>query len=43
LSGGRPNIVSSADYKETAWYKKLSKKQQEAFDDAYEKSKKQPK
>lgn len=43
LSGGRPNIVSSADYKEAAWYKKLSKKQQEAFDDAYEKSKKQPK
>ena len=43
LSGGRPNIVSSADYKETAWYKKLSKKQQEAFDDAYEKSKKQAK
>ena len=43
LSGGRPNIVSSADYKETAWYKKLSKKQQEAFDDAYEKARKQAK
>ena len=43
LSGGRPNIVSSADYKETKWYKSLSKKQQEAFDDAYEKSKKQAK
>ena len=43
LSGGRPNIVSSADYKEAAWYKSLSKKQQEAFDDAYEKAKKQAK
>lgn len=43
LSGGRPNIVSSADYKNAKWYKSLSKKQQEAFDDAYEKSKKQAK
>ena len=43
LSGGRPNIVSSADYKNTKWYKSLSKKQQEAFDDAYEKSKKKAK
>lgn len=43
LSGGRPNIVSSANYKEAAWYKKLSKKQQEAFDDAYEKARKQAK
>lgn len=43
LSGGRTNVVSSEDYKETAWYKSLSKKQQEAFDDAYEKSRKQPK
>ena len=39
ISGGRANIVNN-DYKETAWYKKLSKKQQEAFDDAYEKAKK---
>ena len=38
LSGGNVNIVSN-DYKETLWYKSLSKKQQEAFDDAYEKSK----
>ena len=38
LSGGNVNIVSN-DYKETPWYKSLSKKQQEAFDDAYEKSK----
>lgn len=43
LSGGRANVVSSEDYKETKWYKSLSKKQQEAFDDAYEKSKKQAK
>ena len=43
LSGGRPNIVSSADYKNAKWYKSLSKKQQEAFDDAYEKAKKQAK
>ena len=43
LSGGRTNIVSSEDYKNTKWYKSLSKKQQEAFDDAYEKSKKQAK
>lgn len=43
LSGGRINVTGGDDYKETAWYKKLSKKQQEAFDDAYEKSKKQPK
>lgn len=39
LSGGRLNIVDT-DYKQTKWYKSLSKKQQEAFDDAYEKSKK---
>lgn len=38
LSGGNVNMVST-DYKETLWYKSLSKKQQEAFDDAYEKSK----
>ena len=38
LSGGNVNIVSN-DYKETLWYKSLSKKQKEAFDDAYEKSK----
>ena len=38
LSGGNVNMVSN-DYKETLWYKSLSKKQQEAFDDAYEKSK----
>lgn len=38
LSGGNVNMVN-ADYKETLWYKSLSKKQQEAFDDAYEKSK----
>ena len=38
LSGGNVNMVST-DYKETPWYKRLSKKQQEAFDDAYEKSK----
>lgn len=43
LSGGRTNVVSSEDYKNAKWYKSLSKKQQEAFDDAYEKSKKQPK
>ena len=43
MSGGRTNIVSSSDYKETKWYKSLSKKQQEAFDDAYEKAKKQAK
>lgn len=43
LSGGRANVVSSEDYKEAKWYKSLSKKQQEAFDDAYEKSKKQAK
>lgn len=40
LSGGRANVVSSEDYKETKWYKSLSKKQQEAFDDAYEKARK---
>jgi len=39
ISGGRANIMNN-DYKEAAWYKKLSKKQQEAFDDAYEKAKK---
>lgn len=39
VSGGRANIINN-DYKETKWYKSLSKKQQEAFDDAYEKSKK---
>ena len=39
LSGGQLNITGGADYKETPWYKSLSKKQQEAFDDAYEKSK----
>lgn len=38
ISGGRANIISN-DYKETKWYKSLSKKQQEAFDDAYQKSK----
>lgn len=43
LSGGRTNVVSSEDYKNAKWYKSLSKKQQEAFDDAYEKSKKQAK
>lgn len=42
ISGGRANIINN-DYKETKWYKSLSKKQQEAFDDAYEKSRKQPK
>lgn len=41
LSGGRLNIVNT-DYKGTNWYKSLSKKQQEAFDDAYKKSKKEP-
>lgn len=39
LSGGRINVTGGDDYKETKWYKSLSKKQQEAFDDAYEKSK----
>ena len=39
LSGGQFNITGGTDYKETPWYKSLSKKQQEAFDDAYEKSK----
>ena len=39
ISGGRANIMNN-DYKETEWYKKLSKKQQEAFDDAYEKARK---
>ena len=39
LSGGQFNITGGTDYKETLWYKSLSKKQQEAFDDAYEKSK----
>ena len=39
LSGGNVNMVNT-DYKETPWYKSMSKKQQEAFDDAYEKSKK---
>lgn len=39
LSGGNVNMVNT-DYKETLWYKSLSKRQQEAFDDAYEKSKK---
>ena len=38
LPGGNVNMVNT-DYKETPWYKSLSKKQQEAFDDAYEKSK----
>ena len=38
LSGGNVNMVST-DYKETPWYKSMSKKQKEAFDDAYEKSK----
>ena len=42
ISGGRANIINN-DYKETAWYKKLSKKQQEAFDDAYDKARKQAK
>ena len=40
LSGGTFNISGGTDYKKTLWYKSLSKKQQEAFDDAYEKSKK---
>lgn len=39
LSGGNVNMVNT-DYKETLWYKSMSKKQQEAFDDAYEKAKK---
>ena len=39
LSGGQFNITGGTDYKETPWYKSMSKKQQEAFDDAYEKSK----
>lgn len=39
LSGGQFNIIGGTDYKETPWYKSMSKKQQEAFDDAYEKSK----
>lgn len=39
LSGGNVNMVNT-DYKETLWYKSLSKKQKEAFDDAYEKYKK---
>lgn len=39
LSGGNVNMVNT-DYKETLWYKSMSKRQQEAFDDAYEKSKK---
>ena len=39
LSGGQFNITGGTDYKETLWYKSMSKKQQEAFDDAYEKSK----
>lgn len=43
LSGGRINVTGGNEYKETKWYKSLSKKQQEAFDDAYEKSKKQAK
>lgn len=43
LSGGRTNVVSSEDYKNAKWYKSLSKKQQEAFDDAYEKARKQAK
>ena len=43
LSGGRINVTGGDEYKETAWYKKLSKKQQEAFDDAYEKARKQAK
>lgn len=38
MSGGNVNMVNT-DYKETLWYKSLSKKQKEAFDDAYEKSK----
>lgn len=37
--GGRVNMADT-DYKKTRWYKSLSKNQQEAFDDAYEKSKK---
>ena len=43
LSGGRINVTGGDDYKNTKWYKSLSKKQQEAFDDAYEKSKKKAK
>lgn len=39
LSGGQFNIIGGTDYKETPWYKSMSKKQKEAFDDAYEKSK----
>lgn len=39
LSGGQFNIIGGTDYKETPWYKRMSKKQKEAFDDAYEKSK----
>lgn len=38
-SGGNVNMVNT-DYKETLWYKSMSKKQREAFDDAYEKYKK---
>jgi hypothetical protein len=43
LSGGRINVTGGDEYKDTKWYKSLSKKQQEAFDDAYEKAKKQAK
>ena len=43
LSGGRLNVTGGDDYKDAKWYKSLSKKQQEAFDDAYEKARKQAK
>ena len=39
LFGGRKTILDT-DYKNTEWYQALPKRQQEAFDDAYEKAKK---
>lgn len=39
LFGGRKTILDT-DYKNTGWYQSLSQRQQEAFDDAYEKAKK---
>lgn len=39
LTGGAWNL-SGTDYKETPWYKRMTKRQREAFDAAYERTKK---
>lgn len=40
ITGGERLV--DTDYRETPWYKRMNKRQREAFDDAYEKSKKSP-